>query len=235
MTRLLASVTDGVEAEAAIAGGADIIDLKDPGRGALGALPPEVIRRIVQQIAGRRPVSATIGDLPSVPGPITDAIRVTAATGVDYVKVGFFTTENLADCLGAIAPLTRDQSVVAVLFADRSPPLDDLPGFAAAGFAGVMLDTADKSSGGLTTHASLGDLRAFVDQARALGLLCGLAGALRIDDIPALLGLAPDYLGFRGALCRGAHRQERLDPDHLLAVRKALDPLATHLARTAGP
>ncbi|MFZ0789026.1 MAG: (5-formylfuran-3-yl)methyl phosphate synthase [Chromatiaceae bacterium] len=230
MTRLLASVTDGPEAEMAIAAGADIIDLKDPSRGALGALPLDLIQRIVQQVAGRRPVSATIGDLPSEPNLLSDAIRATAATGVDYVKAGFFTTENLADCLRAIAPLTRDQSVVAVLFADRSSPLDDLAGFAGAGFAGVMLDTADKSSGGLTTHTSLGDLRAFVDQARALGLLCGLAGALRIEDIPALLRLAPDYLGFRGALCRGAYRQERLDPDRLQAVRRAMGPLSTPVA-----
>ncbi len=109
MTRLLASVTDCTEAEAAIAGGADIIDLKDPSRGVLGALPLDAIRSIVQRVAGRRPVSATIGDLPSDPGLMTDAIRATAATGVDYVKVGFFTTVNLADCLRAIAPLTRDR------------------------------------------------------------------------------------------------------------------------------
>jgi dihydroneopterin aldolase len=230
MTRLLASVTDCPEAETAIAAGADIIDLKDPSRGALGALPLDAIRSIVQQVAGRRPVSATIGDLPSDPGLMTDAIRATAATRVDYVKVGFFTTENLGDCQRAIAPLSRGRSVVAVLFADLSPPLEDLAGFAGAGFAGVMLDTADKSRGGLTAHASLGDLRAFVDQARALGLLCGLAGALRIDDIPALLGLAPDYLGFRGALCRSDQRQERVDPLRLLAVRRAIDRVPARAA-----
>ncbi|MBS1202677.1 MAG: hypothetical protein H6R22_1186, partial [Chromatiaceae bacterium] len=138
--------------------------------------------------------------------------------------------ENLGDCQRAIAPLTQDRSVVAVLFADLSPPLEDLAGFAGAGFAGVMLDTADKSRGGLTAHASLGDLRAFVDQARALGLLCGLAGALRIDDIPALLGLAPDYLGFRGALCRSDQRQERVDPLRLLAVRRAIDRVPARAA-----
>lgn len=222
MTRLLASVTDGVEAEAAIAGGADIIDLKDPGRGALGALPLEVIRRIAEQVAGRRPVSATIGDLPSDPELMADAIRKTAATGVEYVKVGFFTTANLAECLRAIAPLTRDQSVVAVLFADRSPPLDVLARFKSAGFAGVMLDTADKSRGTLTSHANPAELRRFVDQARSLGLLSGLAGALRIDDIPALLPLAPDYLGFRGALCARARRHNGIDPDRLIAIRRAI-------------
>ena len=222
MTRLLASVTDCPEAETAIAAGADIIDLKDPSRGALGALPLDAIRSIVQQVAGRRPVSATIGDLPSDPALMTDAIRATAATGVDYVKAGFFTMEGLSDCLDTIASLTRDSAVVAVLFADRSPPLDDLSGFARAGFAGVMLDTADKARGNLTAHANPAELRRFVDQARSLGLLSGLAGALRIDDIPALLPLAPDYLGFRGALCARAKRHNGMDPDRLGAIRRAI-------------
>jgi (5-formylfuran-3-yl)methyl phosphate synthase len=225
MTRLLASVTTPEEAEAAISGGADIIDLKDPWRGVLGALPLNDIRTIVRRVAARRPVSATIGDLPSDPTLLTDAIRRTAATGVDYVKVGFFTTENLGACLGAIATLTPDHAVVAVLFADRSPPLGDLGGFARAGFAGVMLDTADKAGGRLTQHASLAALRCFVNQAKSLGLFAGLAGALRIDDIPALLELAPDYLGFRGALCTEAQRQSNLDPGRLLAVRRAVRPL----------
>ena len=63
MTGLLASVMTVEEAEAALAGGADIIDLKDPRRGALGALPAPVIRDCVAAIAGRQPVSATVGPL----------------------------------------------------------------------------------------------------------------------------------------------------------------------------
>lgn len=223
-TRLLASVTNAEEAEAAIAGGADIIDLKDPGRGALGALAITDIRSIVQQIAGRRPVSATIGDLPPDPLLIAEAVRSTAATGVDYVKVGFFTARNLDACLGTIAPIAHQRPAIAVLFADRSPPLADLTAFAGAGFAGVMLDTADKSRGRLTAHASLADLQAFVDHARSLGLLCGLAGSLRLEDLPALLPVAPDYLGFRGGLCAGAERRNRLDPERLQAVRAAIRP-----------
>ncbi len=226
MTRLLASVTDGEEAQIVLAGGADIIDVKDPTRGALGALPIDGIRAIVERVARRRPVSATIGDLPSDPLLLADAIRATAATGVDYVKVGFFTTEDLGDCLRAIARLTADSAVVAVLFADRSPPLEALGDLAGAGFAGVMLDTAEKTRGGLTAHLSPQELRRFVDQAGTLGLLCGLAGALRLEDIPALLPLAPDYLGFRGALCAQSQRQNGIDPGRLSAIRRAIPQFA---------
>jgi dihydroneopterin aldolase len=222
MTRLLASVTDADEAETAVSAGADIIDLKDPARGALGALPLERIRSLVEHVAGRRPVSATIGDLPAEAAVLTKAIRQTAATGVDYVKAGFFSAAHLRTCLDAISGLAAQRLVVAVLFADRCPPLDDLAPFARAGLTGVMLDTADKRRGHLLDHATLAQLHRFVEQARSLGLLSGLAGSLRQQDIASLLPLGPDYLGFRGALCAGARREQRLDADRLRAVRRAI-------------
>jgi dihydroneopterin aldolase len=222
MTRLLASVTDGAEAEQAVRGGADLIDLKDPDQGALGALPLSRISSIVRQIGGRRPVSATIGDLPPDAGRTADLIRVTAAAGVDYVKVGLFSDRHRAACLPVIAELAPGCAIIAVLFADRSPDLMDLGPLAAAGCAGVMLDTADKAGGRLLDHLGLDRLADFVAQARSLGLLCGLAGALRLGDIPALLPLAPDYLGFRGALCLEGQRRKGLDRHRLNALRQAV-------------
>ena len=46
MTLMLASVADVVEAEIALVEGADIIDLKDPSQGPLGALPLASVREI---------------------------------------------------------------------------------------------------------------------------------------------------------------------------------------------
>ena len=137
MTLLLASVTDCTEAEQALRGGADLIDLKDPDRGALGALTLEQIAAIVGQVAGRRPVSATIGDLPPDPVLTADLIRCTAATGVDYVKVGLFSDPHIAACLPVMADLATHCSLIAVLFADRAPDLQDLAPYAAAGCAGA--------------------------------------------------------------------------------------------------
>lgn len=222
MTRMLASVTDVEEAETAISAGADIIDLKDPARGALGALPLARIRSLVEHVAGRRPVSATIGDLPPDVALLTEAIRRTAATGVDYVKAGFFSGANLRPCLDALSGLAAQQPVVAVLFADRSPPLEDLAPFAQAGLTGVMLDTADKRRGHLLDHATPAQLGRFIEQAGSHGLLSGLAGSLRPQDIASLLPLAPDYLGFRGALCLGGLRDQRLDADRTRLVRQAI-------------
>jgi uncharacterized protein (UPF0264 family) len=222
MTRLLASVTNLDEAEVGLGLGADIIDLKDPSRGALGRLPVGIIRSIVRQVAGRRPVSSTVGDLPADPDLLGRAVEAVGDTGVDYVKVGLFSTGNLEDFLLAMSRLAPRHALIAVLFADCAPPLERLERFAGAGIKGIMLDTADKTGGSLLTHLSLARLERFVNRARSLSLLSGLAGSLGLGDIPLLLPLGPDYLGFRGALCRGAERTLRLDPNRFGAVRRAV-------------
>ena len=89
-TGMLASVMNLAEARQAYSGGADIIDLKDPNNGALGALSLTEIGAIVKAISGTVPVSATVGDLPLDAELMLNAARDTAATGVDYVKIGFF-------------------------------------------------------------------------------------------------------------------------------------------------
>ena len=44
MTRLLVSVRNGQEAEAALAGGAHVIDVKEPARGSLGRADETTLR-----------------------------------------------------------------------------------------------------------------------------------------------------------------------------------------------
>ena len=116
MTGFLASVTSAAEAEIVLAAGADIIDLKDPQSGALGALPALVIREAVRAVAGRRTLSATAGDLPMHPQVIADAVDRIAALGVDIVKVGLFAGGDTLACIAAVAKqATRGTRIVAVL------------------------------------------------------------------------------------------------------------------------
>lgn len=226
MTGMLASVANLTEARLAARSEVDIIDLKNPSAGALGALALDAVHAIVAEIGGIRPLSATVGDLPLEVAQVIPAVEAMAATGVDYVKIGFFPGGDRDGVLQALAPVAaRGIRLIAVLFADQPFGLDWLPRLAAAGFTGVMLDTMDKRKGSLTTLASSGQLAAFVAKAREQGLLCGLAGSLTRADIPALRALAPDYLGFRGALCEGG-RTRALDPDALLAVLRLIHPPA---------
>lgn len=219
MTLLLASVTGPVEAELALAHDADLIDLKDPARGALGALEPAVVRAAVTRIAGRRPTSAVCGDLPMEPDVIVAAAESMAETGADYVKVGLFDDARRPDCVRALTPLARRAKLIGVMFADAGMDVALLPQLAAAGFAGVMLDTAHKGAGRLLDHVDMEALEGFVRTGHAHGLLTGLAGSLEAPDVPRLLLLAPDYLGFRGALCAAHDRTAGLDPGAIGVIR----------------
>ncbi len=223
MTGLLASVTSVEEARVVLDAGADIIDLKDPARGALGALPLKRIEAIVTAVGGRRTLSATVGDLPADPALLSRSVRATAATGVDLVKVGLFGEAYLTDCLDALAQSIADEArLIAVMFADLKPDLGIVARLADAGFTGVMLDTADKTSGGLCSHLTLLHLSKFVQSAKQLGLLTGLAGSLRREEVTALLPLRADYLGFRTALCSGQLRTAQIDAAAVASIKACL-------------
>jgi dihydroneopterin aldolase len=219
MTKMLASVTGVAEAEIAISGGADIIDLKDPKAGALGAVATDTIRQTVSSVAGRRATSAVCGDLPMEPEIIRAKAEEIAATGVDFVKVGFFPSGNIAACSAALAPLAARTKLIAVMFADLAPDFEFLPVFAKDGFHGAMVDTAHKAKGRLLDHLPPERIPTFVDRARSHGLAVGLSGSLEAPDIPRLLPFVPDFLGFRGALCDHSDRTASLSAEAVLEVR----------------
>ncbi len=232
MTALLASVRSPDEAAVAFAGGADVLDLKDPSHGALAALPETVIAAVVAAFGGRVPISATVGDLAMEPAMVVERVAAIASLGVDFVKIGL---RPEGDAAATVAALGRTGlPVVAVLFADLAPDLLTPAALARAGFRGVMLDTAGKSAGGLRAHRSEAELAAFLARARAAGLFAGLAGSLRGPDVAPLLALAPDLLGFRGALCAGG-RGAALDGARLAALRAAIPPAALPPALVPGP
>jgi uncharacterized protein (UPF0264 family) len=223
MIRLLASVKDADEADIALLGGADVIDFKDPARGALGALPAEVIASGVGRVARRAPTSATAGDWPLDPVVLTQAAERIAATGVDFVKLGLLPGEALLGCIEALAAFAARHRTVAVFFGDRGVPLYALRALRDAGFTGAMIDTFDKDAGSLRQHLDERSLRAFIELARDLGLMTGLAGSLRVADIGPLAALGPDLLGFRGALCQPGGRAAPLCVERVRAVREALN------------
>lgn len=207
--RLLISVRSVDEALLVAGAGADFIDLKEPGLGALGGLPLATIAAIVGALRQRRitlPVSATIGDLPMAAlEEILAHVDAVAACGVDYVKVGVtrdamaaVVLERLAGCSAAVVP---------VFIADHGLDEALVNRAAALGFPALMADTADKLAGSLFDVAPPAALRRFIGAARGAGALVGLAGALQRSHAAALAELAPDFAGFRSAACVGGRSQ----------------------------
>jgi uncharacterized protein (UPF0264 family) len=219
---LLASVANLEEAESVVGLGVDILDLKNPSEGALGAWSYEAVREAVEALEGQV-LSATIGDLPMHPDLIVSAVRAMALCGVHYVKLGFFPGDAFGPVLAALKQLELNHvHLVAVLLADQSLDLALIGTLKAAGFSGVMLDTADKSQGSLRDCRSDDFIGAFVKEARAHSLFCGLAGSLALADIEPLSRHEPDYLGFRGALCVGG-RTQRIDSSRLMTLKSEIE------------
>src|SRR5213596_2359271 len=231
--RLLVSVADPSEARAALEGGADVIDAKQPRRGALGPVRPDVLAAIRQVVGAARPVIAALGDARDE-AAIERAAGVAAGLGVAFVKVGFagVVTEQRARRLATVARRgAGDSGLVLVGYADwrRADSLDPerLVAVAAAG-AGVLLDTAFKDAPlfALEPPERVG---AWVAAAHAAGLFAGVAESLCGSDFATARALGADLLGVRGAACVGG----RTGP--VSAARVAALRALAHAARRSLP
>jgi uncharacterized protein (UPF0264 family) len=233
-TRLLVSVRSVAEASIVAAGGADFIDLKEPGQGALGGLPVDTIGAIVAALRAQGstlPVSATIGDVPMhALDTILERVEAVGARGVDYVKVGIEREPGAGAVLRALAACGRP--LVPVFIADRG--LDERAVALALSlhFPGVMVDTADKHAGSLFELLPLAAIERFVTRAREAHVMVGIAGALRRGDADRIVALAPDFAGFRSAVCRG-ERSDALDTGCLRDLVAAMHAAQASFGRTS--
>ena len=229
--RVLVSVRSVAEADLVATGGAHFIDLKEPSQGALGGLPLPVIHNILASLRAQGcglPVSATIGDVAmGAVDDILQRVQAVGACGVDYVKVGITRSAGAAAVLDALAGCGLP--VVPVFIADQGVDNAQWQRALGLGFAGVMVDTADKLAGSLFEVMTDAQLAALVVAARQAGVMVGLAGALRLAHVDRLAALAPDFAGFRSAVCDG-DRSGSLVPERLAGLVRALGLAQAHLA-----
>jgi (5-formylfuran-3-yl)methyl phosphate synthase len=228
--RLLVSVADAHEARVAVGAGVDIVDVKNPAEGSLGAPTPGVIERVREVVPPERPVSAAIGDVPGLPGTAALAALGAARSGAAYVKVGLRGTSTTD---GAVAVLTavRDAldggaAVIAAAYVDaeRVPGGCLAPGAVVAaarraGVAGCLLDTGLKDGRGLFEWLTPGALAALVADGHAAGLEMALAGALRAEDLTAVRATGADIAGVRSAACHDGRRTAPLDAERIARLR----------------
>jgi hypothetical protein len=226
--RLLVSVVSAHEARGALAGGADIIDVKDPAQGPLGAPSPRVLSEVVAEVGAAAPVSVALGDLPNMPHTAALAARGAALSGAAYVKVGLRGVHRLDEAVAlmravadAVEPPT---AVIAAAYADAGtldPPalapqwLPDVVD--QAGIAGALVDTFVKDGRGLYSWMSESELADLVARTRRAGGTFAVAGQLTRGD---LRRVAADVVGVRSAVCRGGDRAADLDAE-LVAVAVA--------------
>ena len=214
--RLLVSVRSAPEVGAAVAGGADIVDAKEPAAGSLGAVSGRVLREIGLSVPAGVPLSIALGDpknVAALEAAMAALHGLAPRSSRAYVKIGLSAAGDGAKALlvtlvdlasrTAIRP-----SVIAVAYADYltagAPTPETVARLAAAtGVDGVLLDTWGKDGGDLFHPVAEPALRAWIEQARAAGLLVALAGSLAIEGVRAVAELPADIVGVRGAACIG--------------------------------
>ena len=250
-TGLLVSVRDPAEAAEAIAGGAGIVDVKEPGAGALGAAPPWRVAAVAR-VVGARGWTCACGELvdaaddqPPV-GRLARYLRevIEAAPAAPaLVKAGMSETVGL-DWRRLLAEAVRAMpdgvGFVGVAYADhrraRAPDPESLvDAAAAAGCAGVLVDTFDKGGPGLFGHATPATVAAWVGRAHAARLPIAVAGRLPLDALGSAARTGADVVAVRSAVCAPAGDPDLPMGDRDGAVQRSRVAIAvSRLAEAAG-
>lgn len=231
-SRLLVSVRDAEEARAALVGGADIIDVKDPGQGSLGRATPETWTEIAAALPAEIPLSLALGELrewsPSTPLPAIPA-------QVRWLKLGLAGALKISDWQTAWRELrARIESAcptsvgwVAVAYADaaiaEAPSLEDIADAAIeTGCAGFLVDTWSKGGSSLLELGVQRPVLALLPELRRQGLFTALAGRLRPSDVAAVARWGADIVAVRTAACEAGVRTGRVSQGCVRSLRQLL-------------
>jgi uncharacterized protein (UPF0264 family) len=236
---LLVSVRDANEALVALAGGAHVIDVKEPDRGSLGAADAETIAAVVRAVDGRAPVTAAAGELVDW----NQWARCPIPNGVSMFKLGLAGCHRFPDwkwrwleSIEAMWP-GRDatRQAVAVAYADwhtaNAPePREVLRAAVDMGCPALLIDTWDKSAGTLFDHWPATELPGFLESVRSHGLILVLAGSLAAESLSAAARLGPDLLAVRTAAC-DLGRGGTVSRDRVAALRRTIDKARCQYSR----
>ena len=239
---LLVSVRSPEEASAALRGGADILDVKEPRRGSLGMADIEVIAAIALQLADSNhdqapratpiPLSVALGevhdwrDARSIP-PLPEAVTF-AKLGLSHLAPhNNWSDEWLRVRHSFEERRTAQLNWVAVAYADAdaatSPPIDDvLTAAIDTNCSGLLIDTFTKTGLTLTDCCHITSLAVLAERCHSAGLFLALAGRLTRESLPALCRIPADVLAIRSAACEAATREGRVTESAVANFRMAM-------------
>ncbi|MFZ2070776.1 MAG: (5-formylfuran-3-yl)methyl phosphate synthase [Halobacteriota archaeon] len=221
--KLLVSPKDIEEAKAVIRGNVDIVDVKNPNEGSLGANFPWIInsiRNLVVESGNGMKMSAAIGDFDYKPGTASLAALGAAVSGAEYIKIGLHkikTREEAIDLLSGVVKAVKDydpaKKVVSAFYSDYKrinsiSPFEVVEIGKEVDIDVAMVDTGIKDGRSTLDFLSVAELKTFVSESKALGLETALAGALTFEDLPVIKEINPDILGVRGMVCGGDRKAQ---------------------------
>ncbi len=207
--KLLVSVRSAAEARAALEGGCDWLDVKEPALGSLGRASHLAIEEILEVPRGNVPLSLAAGELREIREPLWEQWQ-RIIDGVELAKIGLSGCatykpwrDELMD-LAANAPM--GVRLASVYYADHqqagAPEWEEIVELATEiNSPVVLIDTFVKDGRGLFSHLNSERLQSYRQQLSRLGIRLALAGSLSYEDFPALVQLQPDVIAVRGAVC----------------------------------
>ena len=227
MPDFIVSVRGLEEARRAFAGGADLLDLKEPANGPLGQPALPQVRETIQGMPREAKLSLACGELvagPRLPrlGPLADRLS--------FAKVGCAEIDSLADWrrrfLDFRQQLPPGVEAVPAAYADFSRARGPSPGQLLTvanevGAKGILVDTFCKRTGSLFEIMRDQALTEFVEHATQLGLWVALAGSLRPKDLGSNVLLRCRYVAMRGAVCAGG-RESEICTDKVVRIAQRL-------------
>ena len=230
--RLLVSVRDADEALAAVAGGADIIDAKEPTLGPLAPVSPGALQSICAAVPPAIPLSVALGDArPSELSGIATAVAPLQRRTDLYFKAALLSAspreaaEAIATTAGLLATRPDRPALIVARYVDEPDDAHDLLSWvevcAASGARGLLLDTSRKDEGNLLASVDVHTLVALRRCATRRGVWLALAGGMTIDDVELLGEVRPHVVGVRGAACDGL-RTGTLSRERVTLLRYAM-------------
>ena len=239
MTQLLVSVRNADEAIAAAAGGADVIDVKEPHRGPLGCAAPDVILEIARTLGNMNgivpPLSLALGELIEWQSGVLSSLQsAIQSASPQFLKLGLaeaLTTQGVASWITewqrVRMMISGDHAWVAVAYADHehadSPAIHAVLEFAVqTGCKVLLIDTHSKTGTSLLDQLTVGELQNIRQQTLGNNLKLALAGGVTTADLPQLLPLQPDIIAVRGAVCAHGDRTASVSKDLVQDFHRAM-------------
>jgi|GEM_PF-765910 len=238
--RLLVSVRSAREAERAIAGGVEILDVKEPSHGSLGMASLNEITAIASMppvVSKEIPLSVALGEV--IDWSNSSAFPV-LPSGISFAKLGLSRCTSQSGWQSEWRRVRgafdrRSKSIlhwVAVAYADsataESPGVHEVLDAAIdGGCAGLLIDTWGKGARNLFFSMDVTSIAEIADKCHAAGLFLAVAGKLDQASLPSLSAVPADILAIRSAACTASNRTSELDSG---LVRKFRDEMRLHFS-----
>lgn len=229
---LLVSVRDLGEARVAVSGGVNILDFKEPSRGALAACDPRVWKSAVSEFVGEAPADRTVR-LSAALGESDTGANLSAhvPSEFSFAKVGPSGCSTAPKLTGLWESIRLPQPVelVPVAYADHiaagaMSAEGVLNAVIQTGRHRLLIDTFGKDGRTLTDHMSIDRLRSLLCVASEHSVWIALAGSLRLREMRSLVnaGVRSNCWGVRGDVCDQRDRTGQMDLRKVTAWRRAI-------------